>query len=391
MVKCQSCVSEEEAGMACLSCPCSNISPTENQMIKDSKLVEVNNNVYSNYFLHQEQRMKDKQMTEAKRNQMRANLLKQVGHSNQKHGGENLTGKIGVLKQKLETDNHKTEDRLTVMASKVSKKVEVRLARMEARLKLRSERDNKELRKKANMVRAKLQRVYFLMQLLPLSRSPNDYDAFVRKYNEERENENWREQRQIREGVSQESGSANIEIIPSSLPQATGAGVSGLKVIKEEMLQMGFYQALVQLSDEGLRKFCSWKGGWSNSKDFVEKKSGASLQLKPTGKGELLIAGHTLAVKRARIMIQMALSKKEQAEGEDRVQQTTVQLTIKGWQMFADWKGGWRYGRDFVEAETGATLEVKAPGKFLVSGPEASVQRAHNLVVRAANPFKAAI
>ena len=392
MVKCQSCVSEEAAGMACLSCPCSKIG----------KSAEVNNNVYVNYFLHQEQQIKDKQMTEARRSQMKAKLLKQ---------------EVDVLKQKLGTGKHKTGDRRTVMtsnAAEVSKKVEERLARMEARLQV--EKDNRELRKKANLVRAKLQRFYFLMRLLPLSRSPDDYAAFARKYKEERVNANWREQRKVEKGVGQESGSANIEIVPSPPSQATEAGVSGLKVIKEEMLQMGFYQALVQLSDEGLRKFCSWKGRWSNSKDFVEKKSGASLELKPTGKGELLIVGHTIAVKRARNMIQTALSmpshmasgvtgpsaavkvledlhKIKGAKCEGRFQ-TTIQLSLKSWQMFANWKGGWSDGRDFVEAETGATLEVKAPGNFLVSGPEASVQRAHNMVVRAANPlnpFKATI
>ena len=80
---------------------------------------------------------------------------------------------------------------------------------MEARLQV--EKDNRELRKKANLVRAKLQRFYFLMRLLPLSRSPDDYAAFARKYKEERVNANWREQRKVEKGVGQESGSANIE------------------------------------------------------------------------------------------------------------------------------------------------------------------------------------
>ena len=190
MVKCQSCVSEEAAGMACLSCPCS----------KDGKSAEVNNNVYVNYFLHQEQQIKDKQMTEARRSQMKAKLLKQ---------------EVDVLKQKLGTGKHKTGDRRTVMtsnAAEVSKKVEERLARMEARLQV--EKDNRELRKKANLVRAKLQRFYFLMRLLPLSRSPNDYAAFARKYKEERENANWREQRKVEKGESRfTSWTSNLSVI----------------------------------------------------------------------------------------------------------------------------------------------------------------------------------
>jgi len=527
MVKCHSCISEEEAGMACLSCPCTSSSspwgpahtgqgpstkenvhlaqparqdPKEpligrlmpsydNQKKKDAESAEVNNNVYVNYFLHQEQQMKNKHMTKARHKQMRTNLLNQVGHIEQVNrqtelptlgntkqnsvevakgvnrqftkmlGEESLAGKIGKtyeLKQKLLTFNHDSKDCRTVIksnAAEVSKKVEERLATMEARLQL--EKDNKELRKKANLVKGKLQRCYFLMQLLPLSSSQNDYAAFFRKYKEQRKDENWTEQRkserqveegvsqqlgsanigqevippppsqvtkasgpnlkvirksvnwtekQVEEGVSQCGGSSNIEVVPQSHSQATEAGDSELKVMKEEMLQMGFYQILIKLSDEGLRKFYRWKGGWSNSKDFVEKKSGASLDLKPTGKGELLIVGHTIAVKRARNMIQMALSatsqvlkvvatgvtgasgkvleelhmkEKHKAEGRH---QMTIQLSKKSWQLFADWKGGWSRGRDFVEAETGATLEIEAPGKFLLSGPEASVQRAHNMV-----------
>ena len=120
----------------------------------------MNNNIYVNYFLQQEQQMKEVHTSEQARIQMRTNLLNQVKdikhrkqnqrqnssevvkkvkeHLSKIPGGQNLAEKMEVLKQKLQKGDCDSEkDRQTVMisnAEKVSKKVEERLARMEARL-----------------------------------------------------------------------------------------------------------------------------------------------------------------------------------------------------------------------------------------------------------------
>ena len=365
MVKCQSCVSEEEAGMACLSCPCSNTSfpPASKdqnpgakkdihlaqqlgrlnlqqlqslcslgnlqyqgsketligrlqQVTTSDQGAEVNNNVYVNYFLQQEQQMKKVNTSEQARVQMRTNLLNQVRdikhrkqnqrqnssevvkkvkeHLSKIPGGQNLAEKMDVLKQKLQkSDCDSEKDRQTVMisnAEKVSKKVEERLARMEARLEV--EKDNVELKKKANLVRRKLQRCYFLMQLLPLSRNPTDHDAFIRKCKKQRNNERRLQQMQTEKKI----GGEITDQLPSS--HATD---SDYIIMKEDKTFWGSSRKIVLLSNEGLRKFCRWKGGWSNSKEHVEKKSGARLELKAAG--ELLIVGETIAAHKAMNMI----------------------------------------------------------------------------------------
>ena len=74
-------------------------------------------------------------------------------------------------------------------------------------------------------------------------------------------------------------------------------------IMKEDFVGTlwGCSRKIILLSNEGLRKFCRWKGGWSNSKVHVEKKSGARLELKAAG--ELLIVGETIAAHKAMNMI----------------------------------------------------------------------------------------
>ena len=177
-------------------------------------------------------------------------------------------------------------------AEKVSKKVEERLARMEARLEV--EKDNVELKKKTNLVRRKLQRCYFLMQLLPLSRNPTDHFAFIRKCKKQRNNERRLQQMQTEKKI----GGEITDQLPSS--HATD---SDYIIMKEDFVGTfwGCSRKKILLSNEGLRKFCRWKGGWSNSKEHVEKKSGARLELKAAG--ELLIVGETIAAHKAMNMI----------------------------------------------------------------------------------------
>ena len=125
----------------------------------------------------------------------------------------------------------------------VSKKAEQRLARMEARLEV--EKENMELRRKATLVKNKLQRCHLLMKLLLLSKNRTDYFAFVQKCKEQRKNEN-----------------TILELF---------------------------------LSDEASRRFCKWKV-------HVEKQTGVRLELRPGG--ELLIQGRTASVNTAKNMIQ---------------------------------------------------------------------------------------
>jgi len=301
--------------MACLSCPCSN-SPSTAQ--SGSLSSEVNNNAYVGYFLHQEQQMKNKQMSDIARKQMRTNLLDQVTHKYTKQsqrsaevvkkvkehltaipGGKSLTEKIDVLKQNLQKVN--CDDPQTVLISnavEVSKRVEERLARMETKLKV--EKDNTELKRKVNLVRTKLQKCYFLMQLLPLSKNRTNYFAFVLKCKEQRNREIWSKvektqterQVEVEKNVPRPSSIVRqVEGFKLMVPRPSSlASGPGFKV-REETTTWGFSRIFIQLSDEALRRFCRWKVGWSNSKDYLEKRSGARLELRSAG--ELLIEGAT--------------------------------------------------------------------------------------------------
>jgi len=301
--------------MACLSCPCSN-SPSTAQ--SGSLSSEVNNNAYVGYFLHQEQQMKNKQMSDIARKQMRTNLLDQVTHKYTKQsqrsaevvkkvkehltaipGGKSLTEKIDVLKQNLQKVN--CDDPQTVLISnavEVSKRVEERLARMETRLKV--EKDNTELKRKVNLVRTKLQKCYFLMQLVPLSKNRTNYFAFVLKCKEQRNREIWSKvektqterQVEVEKNVPRPSSIVRqVEGFKLMVPRPSSlASGPGFKV-REETTTWGFSRIFIQLSDEALRRFCRWKVGWSNSKDYLEKRSGARLELRSAG--ELLIEGAT--------------------------------------------------------------------------------------------------
>ena len=61
----------------------------------------------------------------------------------------------------------------------VVQRVEKRLLRLEARVKAGD--GDQVLRQKVELVKRKLQRYYFLMKLLPLSKRPSDFFAFIEK------------------------------------------------------------------------------------------------------------------------------------------------------------------------------------------------------------------
>ena len=172
------------------------------------------------------------------------------------------------------------------------------------------------LKRKVNLVRTKLQKCYFLMQLLPLSKNRTNYFAFVLKCKEQRNREIWSkvEKTQTERKVEVEKNVPRpsslvrqVEVEknvprPSSIvrqvqsfklmvprPSSLASG-PGFKV-REETTTWGFSRIFIQLSDEALRRFCRWKVGWSNSKDYLEKRSGARLELRSAG--ELLIEGAT--------------------------------------------------------------------------------------------------
>ena len=65
----------------------------------------------------------------------------------------------------------------------LAKRIEKKLAIMEARVKVGD--GGKELKQRVEMVRRKLQRYYFLAQLLPLSKSPADFAAFLENFKEQ--------------------------------------------------------------------------------------------------------------------------------------------------------------------------------------------------------------
>ena len=65
----------------------------------------------------------------------------------------------------------------------LAKRIEKKLAIMEARVEVGD--GGKELKQRVEMVRRKLQRYYFLAQLLPLSKSPADFAAFLENFKEQ--------------------------------------------------------------------------------------------------------------------------------------------------------------------------------------------------------------
>merc|ERR1719341_2721402 len=93
---------------------------------------------------------------------------------------------INIQNQRLRrTFGHLNSD---LDGEEVAKRIERKLASMQARVQVGE--GGEELRQKVNLVRIKLQRYYFLAQLLPLSKSPTEFAAFTEKFKEQRLNEN---------------------------------------------------------------------------------------------------------------------------------------------------------------------------------------------------------
>ena len=81
----------------------------------------------------------------------------------------------------------------------VAKRVEKRLASLESSLRTSTVAQQREkLKQKIELVKSKLQRYYFLAQLLPISRSQQEYAAFIEHYEKQRLNKS---QNKVIEGV----------------------------------------------------------------------------------------------------------------------------------------------------------------------------------------------
>lgn len=426
MAKCQRCIAEEEAGMACLTCPCSSSESTtraktesgSNSNTKEALNMEdlivlditqlqnlcVNGNLEAtgnratlmdrllrsfgprrekaaatehmtrrNYELKDLLVLSNAQLQElsAKENMQavglnRATLVYRLNHRfgsrRQKIAAEmnnneqvdlsdiNLNAKLTDERMKVtfsrvvggkvvkgngimgingtpqrNLDNFKRN----LNGAEVSKRVEDRLASMEARLK--SGEGGDELRKKVELVRSKLQRYYFLAQLLPLSKNSSDYDAFIKKYKEQELDETLakiqEDGRQLGVVTTTNQG-LSIKHTHEKRGRSESSDDHGVRIVEEvHKVEQDCYcvcvancychEIVLQMSDESWRQLTMLRGiqskgaGCGRTKmtrlvDVIQRETGAIVlpKIGPSSKKTILISGNERSAKKAHYMIQ---------------------------------------------------------------------------------------
>ena len=212
--------------------------------------------------------------------------------------------------------------------AEVSKRVEDRLASMEARLK--SGEGGDEMRQKVELVRSKLQRYYFLAQLVRLSKNSSDYDAFIKKYEEQVLDETLAKMQEDGKQlgvVTTTSQGLSVKHAHEKRGRSEGSDNHGVRVAEEVhkveqdcnclcVANCYCHEIVLQLSDESWRQLTMLRGvqskgaGWPKKMtrlvDVIERETGAILlpKIKPSSEKTILISGHEGSVKKAHYMIQ---------------------------------------------------------------------------------------
>jgi len=250
-------------------------------------------------------------------------MVKQSGRTNQ-----NLRKTFGHFRSDLDGEE-------------VVKRIERKLENMQARVQVGE--GGVELRQKVDVVRSKLQRYYFLAQLLPLSRSPTEFAAFTENF-KQRINENksgneeqggggkskensgrkyQHDENQIKEGgnllsvVTTTSQGLVVQHAQRNVSggwDRSGIGETGVKVVEEVYGKMhgsmiggvwhwgrDIYQIVLQLSDQCWKQFWKWK---RKNLGLVEKQTGARVDSVITAKQTLYISGYEEAVKNLVMVLQ---------------------------------------------------------------------------------------
>lgn len=240
---------------------------------------------------------------------------------------------INIQNQRLRrTFGHFNSD---LDGEEVAKRIERKLTSMQARVQVGE--GGEELRQKVNLVRIKLQRYYFLAQLLPLSKSPTEFAAFTEKFKEQRLNENncenegqggggepkencgrnyQLEDHQIKEGGDQLSvvTTTNQGLVVQHAQRGWVIGEPGVKVVEEVYGKAygsmiggvwhwgrDIYQIVLQLSDQCWKQFWKWK---RRNLELVEKQTGARVDSAITANQTLYISGYEEAVKNLVMVLQ---------------------------------------------------------------------------------------
>ena len=234
----------------------------------------------------------------------------------------------------------------------VAKRVEKRLAILQSSLRVSVGEQREKLRQKTELMKSKLRRYYFLAQLQPLSKSPQEFAAFIENYRKQRSNvasnisrdkvkENGQQISPIVEEKQDPNGSwvpmgghqqapKNYEVQPCVVPtnnqalivqHAQGvepgegggrkAGGNDILVIQEvhrrsavaasqKKTDGGKYKIVYKLSIECWDRFCKWRAHRGNSEGNLrelEKGTGAIVDTTNYRDRTISISGNQGSVK----------------------------------------------------------------------------------------------
>ena len=284
-----------------------------------SKLLNNNNNNNNHHTM---------QVTTQDSNLNAVELAEKVKENLTRTKGDQVLKQSGIVKQNQRLRRTFGLCNSDLDGAEVAKRIERKLASMQARVKVGE--GGEELRQRVNLVRSKLQRYYFLAQLLPLSKSPSEFAAFMETFKEQKLNENdcqnvgqrvgdmenMGNKRQCGENQTREGGSQLSVVTTTNQGYVVqhaqknnrggwDIGETGVKVVEEVYKKWGHgrdqYQTVLQLSDQCWRQFCRWR---RRNLDLVEKETGARVDSTRNSSQTIYISGYEEAVKKMVMVLQ---------------------------------------------------------------------------------------
>ena len=194
--------------------------------------------------------------------------------------GKGLEWKIDFLKCKFEEQNFGDCCKMILDGAVVALKVEEQLSCMQAKnfIKVKNGEEDETLRLKIELVRQKVERYHCLMQLLSLSKNPEEFAACVG-------NDSESQARRLK------WAKAEHQIMKKKRCRTKLHNIS----------KKASHQALICLSQRAYGQFVAWKGNWGEGRAFVVSETGASV--KNRAGMRFFISGDEQAVKRAIDMI----------------------------------------------------------------------------------------
>ena len=255
----------------------------------------------------------------------------------------------------------------------LAKRIEKKLAIMEARVKVGD--GGKELKQRVEMVRRKLQRYYFLAQLLPLSKSPADFAAFL---------ENFKEQSV---GVT----TTNKGLVTTTNKGLVAQHVQGIKRGRWDRVEIGGAG-----KDLHSRQYNENLGIRRQFEEHPTGEGGSGLSVVTTTK-EGLDVQHARENKHGRCdrsgsgepgvkLISKVYKNRLNTyrQGEDELE-VGLQLSEECWTRFFKLI---QSPLEWIAKEAGTRMRYRAPRTICVSGAEEAVKRAQSMVQTLAFTFR---